>query len=105
MTPRFPRTLPLAAALGAVAIGAGGGAAGYAAFGSGGTKTVVEIAVSKTQASPFPFGGSQTQRGQASGFVYDGSGRIVTNEHVVAGASSVSVRFWNGATYKARVVG
>src|SRR5207253_2441543 len=53
----------------------------------------------------FPFDGSGTQQAQGSGFVYDANGDIVTNEHVVDGASSVSVTFWNGAKYKARVVG
>jgi putative serine protease PepD len=44
-------------------------------------------------------------QGQGSGFVYDGDGHIVTNAHVVDGASSVSVKFWNGKTFAARVVG
>ncbi|HKP19177.1 MAG TPA: trypsin-like peptidase domain-containing protein [Gaiellaceae bacterium] len=66
-------------------------------------KGVVEITVSSS--SPTPFGGRQEQEAQGSGFVYDAAGHIVTNEHVVDGAQSVSVRFWNGATYKASVVG
>ena len=68
-------------------------------------KGVVEITVTST-ASGSPFGGGgQTQKAQGSGFVYDSKGNIVTNEHVVDGAQSVSVRFWNGDTYKATVVG
>ena len=55
--------------------------------------------------TPSPFGGQQPQQAQGSGFVYDPDGHIVTNEHVVDGATSVSVRFWNGNTYKATVVG
>jgi putative serine protease PepD len=68
---------------------------------------VVEISVtSQTSSSGGPFGGgSQTQRSQGSGFVYDSKGNIVTNQHVVDGAQSVSVRFWNGKTYDAHVVG
>jgi putative serine protease PepD len=66
---------------------------------------VVEITASTTGSAPFPFGGSQRQQAQGSGFVYDDAGHIVTNEHVVDGASSISVRFWNGASYKATVVG
>jgi putative serine protease PepD len=107
------------------------GIASYAAFATGGSKTVVrEVTVSggtptaaasgasassvyqsayrgvveitvSTNSSPL---GGQAQA-QGSGFVYDGAGHIVTNEHVVEGANSVSVRFWNGATYKASVVG
>jgi putative serine protease PepD len=66
-------------------------------------KGVVEITASATQENPF--GQQEQQRGQGSGFVYDSDGHIVTNDHVVDGASSVSVRFWNGDTYKASVVG
>jgi putative serine protease PepD len=62
---------------------------------------VVEITVSTSSATPFGRGGEA----QGSGFVYDSDGHVVTNEHVVEGANSVSVKFWNGATYKAKVVG
>ena len=57
-------------------------------------KAVVEIAATT--------GGS---RAQGSGFVYDRAGHIVTNQHVVAGASSISVSFWNGSAFEARIVG
>ncbi len=66
-------------------------------------KGVVQIIVNSSQQTPF--GGSQTQTAEGSGFVYDTNGDIVTNQHVVDGATSVSVTFWNGAKYKARVVG
>src|SRR4051794_32028464 len=66
-------------------------------------RAVVEIAVTSDQVSPL--GDRQQQRAQGSGFVVDESGHIVTNDHVVDGAKSVSVQFWNGATYKATVVG
>jgi putative serine protease PepD len=68
-------------------------------------KGVVEITVTSTSGSISPFGGSQSQQAQGSGWVYDSSGHIVTNDHVVDGAQSISVRFWNGATYKATLVG
>ena len=70
-------------------------------------KGVVEITVTSQTSSPTsPFGGgSQTQKAQGSGFVYDANGHIVTNQHVVDGAQSVSVKFWNGKTYSAHVVG
>jgi putative serine protease PepD len=118
----------------ALAAAAAVGAVSYGALSSGGTKTVVrqvtvagsvpasatsslsvsqvydraskgvvEITVTGTASSPF--GGSQTQQAQGSGFVYDDQGHIVTNQHVVDGANSISVRFWNGASYKATVVG
>src|SRR5207244_10189696 len=38
-------------------------------------------------------------------FVYGTDGHSITNQHVVDGATSISVKFWNGATYKATVVG
>jgi S1-C subfamily serine protease len=114
-------------------LGAGAGAVAYSTVGSTKTKTVVrqvtvassepaaessaitpaqiyqrayrgvvEITVDSTQQNPF---GSQQQRSQGSGFVIDSKGHIVTNEHVVDGANSVSVRFWNDSVYKATVVG
>ena len=61
-------------------------------------KAVVEITARATQ-----FSGSQAAQG--SGFVYDGAGHIVTNQHVVEGASSITVRFWDGSTRTARLVG
>ena len=42
---------------------------------------------------------------QGSGFVYDEQGHIITNQHVVDGAESVSVRFSDGSTHDATVVG
>jgi S1-C subfamily serine protease len=63
---------------------------------------VVEITVSSPQQTPM---GNQEGRAQGSGFVIDSDGHIVTNEHVVDNADSVSVQFWNGNTYKASVVG
>jgi putative serine protease PepD len=68
-------------------------------------KGVVEITVTTSSQSQTPFGGQPAQQAQGSGFVYDSSGRIITNQHVVDGATSISVRFWNGKTYKAEVVG
>jgi putative serine protease PepD len=68
-------------------------------------KAVVEITVAATaDASPFG-GGGGTQQAQGSGFVYDEQGHVITNQHVVAGAESVEVTFWNGKTYDATVVG
>jgi putative serine protease PepD len=131
---RRTRTLSLAAALVAAAGIGAGGAATYAALSDDGTRTVVQevpVENSEPAASPTPlsvnqiyrgahkgvveitvaaegsespFGGPQA-RGQGSGFVYDRQGHVVTNQHVVQGASSVSVRFWNGQTYDAEVVG
>ena len=43
--------------------------------------------------------------GQGSGFVLDEQGYIATNEHVVEGADSVTVRFQNGREVDAKVIG
>ena len=124
-----------AALVAAAAVGAGGGAATYATLGAedGGTavpqvtvespqpaastseslsvseiyeqsyQSVVEITSTSNQSSPL--GGEQQAQGQGSGFVFDSEGHIVTNDHVVEGAESVSVRFWDGSSYDATVVG
>ena len=65
---------------------------------------VVEITVT-TQGAGGGFFGQGGGSAQGSGFVYDSQGHIVTDEHVVDGASAISVRFSNGATYRATVVG
>ena len=62
-------------------------------------KSVVELAVSGGS------GGSGVATAQGSGFVYDESGHIVTNQHVVAGATSIAVSFWNGVELDATLVG
>jgi putative serine protease PepD len=66
-------------------------------------QAVVEITSLSSQSSPL--GGEQQAQGQGSGFVYDAEGHVVTNDHVVEGAEQVSVRFWDGSTYDATVVG
>ena len=131
---RRPRSSLIASLLVAACLGAGGGAAVYAATASGdGTKTVVrQVTVESSQpashttalsineiyrlahrgvvdvtvaGSSSPFDPSQSSRAEGSGFVYDTKGDIVTNQHVVAGAQSITVKFWNGKTYKATIVG
>jgi S1-C subfamily serine protease len=68
---------------------------------------VVEITVTTGGSGNLsPFGPNQgASQAQGSGFVYDTAGHIVTNEHVVAGADSIDVKFQNGSTYKASLVG
>jgi S1-C subfamily serine protease len=48
---------------------------------------------------------TESQQGLGSGFVYDGEGRIVTNQHVVANASMVEVQFNRGDWRTAEVIG
>jgi S1-C subfamily serine protease len=133
-SPRRTAVAASAALLAALGVGAGAVVAVLTAVDSGGTTTVVrQVAVgdSASEASSAPlsvngiyrrayrsvveltvtsqsgsgFGVPQTQQGLGSGFVLDRQGRIVTNQHVVDGAETVSVRFWNGASYTGRVLG
>ena len=47
----------------------------------------------------------QYQQGAGSGFVWDKNGYIVTNNHVVADADKISVRFYDGSIAQAELVG
>jgi putative serine protease PepD len=129
-----PRTTLAAAIAAAALVGAGGGAATYAALAAGdgepaartvtvgsdaspvadtsgglsvadiykrSAASVVEIAV--TSSGEGPFGGQG--RSQGSGFVYDDEGHVITNQHVVAGATEVTVKLSDGSTYDGTVVG
>jgi putative serine protease PepD len=123
---RLPsRSLKIAAAgAAAVVLGAGGGVAAYEVASGPATQTVVrQVTVTDSQ----PAANSAlsvsalydrvhqgvvtikvtTPQGQAlgSGFVIDSEGHIVTNDHVVDGASSISVEFSDGSTYDAQLVG
>jgi len=66
--------------------------------------SVVEITVTTQAPADGPMG-SGTAQAQGSGFVYDSSGHVITNAHVVDGAQSAKVRFADGKTYDATVVG
>jgi putative serine protease PepD len=65
-------------------------------------KGVVEITVSGTSSTPF---GDRSTEGQGSGFVYDEQGTIITNQHVVDSAGSITVTFWDGSKAEATLVG
>jgi len=72
--------------------------------------TVQTEAVQRVAADPFDalFGGrsgTQTQAGLGTGFVMKADGVIITNAHVIAGATRVSVMFRDGTTYPATIVG
>jgi putative serine protease PepD len=66
--------------------------------------SAVEITVTTQSGVAGPTGSGAAQA-QGSGFVVDADGHVVTNAHVVDGADSARVRFANGATYDATVVG
>jgi len=51
------------------------------------------------------FGTKRVSRGTGSGFVWDAAGHIITNQHVVDGATRVFVRFDGGDTESARLIG
>jgi putative serine protease PepD len=70
------------------------------------TPGVVEVDATSTQSSsPYPFGNNGSSSAEGTGFVYDTKGDIVTNAHVIDGASSVKVKLSDGSTYTATVVG
>jgi putative serine protease PepD len=67
---------------------------------------VVEItAVGVSSNASGPFGPAQQGEATGSGFVLDTEGHIVTNAHVVDGASSLRVRFADGSEVAATLVG
>jgi len=69
------------------------------------SKSVVEIVAARAgSSSPYPYG-SGSQAAEGTGFVYDTNGDIVTNQHVIDGATSVEVTFADGSSYTATVVG
>jgi serine protease Do len=63
---------------------------------------VVEIDITQTATGFF---GSSIMEGQGSGFLVDDQGHILTNNHVVTNASSVSVMLSNGNNIETKVVG
>jgi putative serine protease PepD len=66
---------------------------------------VVDITVTSSgSSSGFGPGGGSSQA-EGSGFVVDTDGHVVTNAHVVDGATSIKVRFQTGKTAKATLVG
>ena len=121
--PRRPSTPIIASLVAAACLGAGGGAVAYSALSDGNTvvrQVTVQNAEPTASASAMSVNSIyrrayrgvveitvRTDSGSAegSGFVYDSSGHIVTNDHVVDDARSISVKFWNGKTYDAQVVG
>jgi putative serine protease PepD len=67
--------------------------------------SVAYITSQITQSTGGPFGQVQQGTATGSGFVVSSDGYVVTNDHVVAGASSVTVKIGDGKTLKAKVVG
>jgi putative serine protease PepD len=66
---------------------------------------VVDIVVTSNSNSGGFFGGTQQTVGEGAGVVYNRNGDILTDEHVVDGATSVAVTFEDGYKVGAKVVG
>src|SRR3954469_1210023 len=67
--------------------------------------SVVEIDTTESSSnSPFP-GAQGSTSALGTGFVYDSKGNIITNQHVVDSATSVTVKFSDGTSSKGTVVG
>ncbi len=69
-----------------------------------------EAAVDDEQQGPMPFGGMMPQHPQAieargSGFIIDADGTVVTNNHVVKDAKSVTITMEDGTELPAKVIG
>ncbi len=60
-----------------------------------------------TESAVQPFLGARAElrQGAGSGFIWDGAGHVVTNNHVVEGAARVAVRVDAGEAIPARIVG
>ena len=71
-----------------------------------GVVDITSRGISSSGGGASPFGGSnQSATATGTGFVVDGKGHIVTAAHVVEGASSISVKFQDGTTRTAKVLG
>jgi S1-C subfamily serine protease len=107
--PRQPRRRgkAIAAGIAAAAIAAGGGA--FAAASSGGASLSPSAIAAKVDPglvdviSSVDYGRATAE---GTGMVLTSSGEVLTNNHVIAGATSIKVRdIGNGRTYTAAVVG
>ena len=72
-----------------------------------GVVDITSRGVTTTSGGGSPFGGPPQSTGTATGtgFVVDRKGNIVTAAHVVDGASSITVKFQDGTTRTARLLG
>jgi S1-C subfamily serine protease len=68
---------------------------------------VVDITVTSNSSNGGfgPLGGTQQTQGEGAGVVYDTKGDILTDEHVVSGATKVTVQFQDGRKASAKVLG
>jgi putative serine protease PepD len=66
---------------------------------------VVDIKVITQSSGNSLFGGGGKSEDEGSGVVYDTNGDILTDEHVIKGATKVTVAFQDGTTAPAKVLG
>ena len=108
--------LRVAACIGVVALGFGGGLAGTVVASrtglTGGQVVVQQVqrdtntdSVSQGSTNGTWFGGSYVQSGAGSGVIISQDGYIVTCAHVVSGANNITVQLADGTEYTATVVG
>jgi S1-C subfamily serine protease len=69
------------------------------------TKSVVFIANSAVRRDPWSFDLFEVPQGSGSGFIWNKQGHLVTNFHVVYGATSITVTLADRTEHKAKVVG
>lgn len=65
-------------------------------------ESVVNIQVRREVSAPFD--SVQPQGGEGTGWIWDEAGHIVTNNHVVEGATDITVNFVNGMWAKAELI-
>ncbi|MFZ5829912.1 MAG: S1C family serine protease [Planctomycetota bacterium] len=67
--------------------------------------SVVHITTTGLRQNAFTLNVQEIPRGSGSGFIWDDQGHIVTNFHVLEGASSAQVTLADHSTWRARLVG
>ncbi len=67
--------------------------------------SVVEITTESIVTDSFFWGGNYVTSGAGSGVIISADGLIITNNHVVSGANTITVRTTDGTDYTAKVLG
>jgi serine protease Do len=59
----------------------------------------------ESPSGPAPIQRGRPQQGQGSGFIVDADGYVLTNNHVVAGATKLRVELGDGRSFEAKLIG